>query len=107
MGATGININRTVDNKSAVATYDISDKALQRGYSSASQMIAEDLITGGFSRSESEMLQEAEDLGYVITNRPNGEYFTVADDRDTSDTEFNVYYVKAGTTYSIERVEEV
>ena len=104
MGSTGT--NRTSNTNTASMTYDIEDRAIMQGYSSATQMISENIISGGFSRSEAEMLQETEDLGYIVTNRPNGKYFTIIDDRDTSDTEFNVYYVKAGSTYSIERVEE-
>lgn len=87
--------------------YDIEDRAEERGYNSAEEMVQEDLTAGNdFYTRDNEMVADVEDLGYEVISAPNGEYFVVRDSRDDSDSEFIVYYETAGTSRYITKVEK-
>ena len=86
-------------------SYDIEDEAERKGYDSPEAMVQEDLTAGNnFWTRDSEMVEDIEALGYTVTSRPNGEYFTVMDDNDSTDTEFIVYYETAVSSRTITRV---
>ena len=83
------NIEQSYTNPVEVRSYDIEERAEEKGYDSAADMV-----------------QDVEDLGYSVTSSPNGEYFTVMDENDESDTEFIVYYEVAGSSRYITRVRK-
>lgn len=101
------NIEQSYTNPVEVRSYDIEERAEEKGYDSAADMVQEDLTAdNSFWTRDDEMVQDVEDLGYSVTSSPNGEYFTVMDENDESDTEFIVYYEVAGSSRYITRVRK-
>ena len=109
MGSVGKSTANAAPVQSApiVVSYDIEDRAEQRGYDSAAAMVEEDLTAGNdFWTRDDDMVADVEDLGYSVVSSPNGEYFTVIDENDESDSEFIVYYETAGSSRYITRVRK-
>lgn len=105
MGSIG---SKAISSASSSYSYDIEDYATQRGYDSAEAMIETNLTeSGNFWTRDSDMVDFVEDLDYTVTSSPNGESFTIIDDRDNSDAEFIVYYEKGGNSRYITRVRKV
>lgn len=95
----------TTTNSNIIVSYDIEDEAQRKGYDSAEAMVTEDLTAdNNFWTRDDEMVADIEDLGYSVVSRPNGEYFTIQDDNDNTDSEFLVYYEKAGSSRYITKV---
>ena len=109
MGSVGKSTANAAPVQSApiVVSYDIDDEAERKGYESAEKMVEEDLTSGNdFWTRDDEMVESIEDLGYSVITNPNGEYFTIMDENDESDTEFLVYYERAGSSRYITRVRK-
>ena len=101
------NIQASYTNPVEVNSYDIEDRALERGYSSAEDMVEEDFTeSNSFFTRDEDMVEFAEDMGYTVVSSPNGESFTVMDDRDDTDSEFIVEYEIAGSSRYIRRVRK-
>lgn len=98
--------NGSFGNKQDKSEYNINDRAEINGYDSAAEMIEEQLTENNdFWTRELEMAADVEAMGYTIVEEPNGEYFVIADDNDSSDSEFIVYYEKAGSSMYIKKVK--
>lgn len=110
MGSIGAakSSSRNVPNVTTeVRSYNIEDYAYEHGYDTAEDMVLDNLTADNqFYTRDDEMVQDVEDLGYSVTSSPNGEYFTVMDENDESDSEFIVYYEVAGSSRYITRVRK-
>ena len=106
-GGSGLRNSSTISESSNVVSYDIEDEADRKGYASAEIMVQENLTEGNsFWTRDSEMIDDVEDLGYMVVSRPNGESFTVIDENDNTDSEFIVYYERAGSSRYITKVKK-
>ena len=105
MGSVGS--NKAITSEVSTFSYDIEDYAAQHGYDTAEEMVKDNLTADNeFFTRDNEMVEYVEDMGYEVVTSPNGEYFTVMDDRDDSDSEFLVYYEKSGSSRYITKVKK-
>jgi hypothetical protein len=109
MGSVGTNNSgeNSYNNTPQSFSYDIDEYAETHGYDSAEDMVQVNLTEDNtFWTRDSDMVDYVEDLGYTVISSPNGEYFVVQDDNDNTDSEFIVYYEKAGSSRYITRVRK-